>query len=82
MKVLKQGNFEGVFPMEVMCGEGLDSDSAVDYCGSLLEVSAEDIIRTSEDTDYCGIICPICGQFTYIPSEEIPEIVRKKSKRV
>lgn len=86
MKVLQMGT--GVFPMEVRCEQikdeyGFCYGNKVDFCGSLLEIDAEDICSHKWEkypdmsgTDY-GIICPVCGNFIMIPAKNIPERVKK-----
>ena len=78
MKIIIKGDYNNDFPMKVVCrritdeyGFGYGDDN--DFCGSVLEVDAQDIKKhnwVDEDhrgTDY-GIICPVCGMF--IPVEK------------
>lgn len=66
------------FPMKVTCHHTSDAyggyGNKVDFCGSDMEVEAEGIVK-HKGTDY-GVICPVCGMFTTIPTESIPMQVR------
>lgn len=88
MKVIQKRNYEHVFPMEVTCRRVVDDygfsyGKEVDFCGSTLEVDAEDIVKHPWEkypdysgTDY-GVICPICKKFVMIDECDIPEPVKK-----
>lgn len=80
------------FPMKVTCRHTSDVYGGYgnknDFCGSELEVEAEGIVKhkwfkypDNEGTDY-GVICPSCGMFTTIPTENIPMQVREKAQDV
>lgn len=74
MKIIKKGNYNDQFPMKVLCrrvvdeyGFGYGDDK--DFCGSTLEVEAEDIKKHPwskypdfHGVDY-GVVCPVCGKF-------------------
>lgn len=83
MKVIKKGNYNNVFPMKIVCHQVVDKygfayGKANDFCGSELEIEAEDIKKHKWDkypdysgTDY-GVACPVCGKFIVVDTSEIP----------
>ena len=87
MKVIKQNYFPNIFPMQIKCEKVVDSygfsyGEEKDFCGSELEVSAEDIRKHNwfkypnyEGTDYI-VICPVCGQFIAINRDIIPNHIK------
>lgn len=93
MKVLRRNNYEHVFPMEVTCRQVVDENgftngNKADYCGSLLEVVAEDIKKHSwhkypdySGVDY-GVICPVCGCFTAIDENTIPQTIKETCEEI
>ena len=86
MKIIKENNFSGIFPMKIACKRVVDEygfayGKREDFCGSELEVDADDIKKHKwskypdySGTDY-GVICPICGQFITIDESKIPKCV-------
>lgn len=59
-----------------------------DFCGSELEIDAEDIKQHKWDkypdyngTDY-GVICPVCNQFIAIDKDKIPKSVLENAKEI
>lgn len=52
MKIIKKNNFSGIFPMKIACKRVVDEygfayGKREDFCGSELEVDADDIKNTS-----------------------------------
>jgi len=93
MKVLVKGNYEHVFPMEVKCRRvvdkyGFDNGKEADFCGSVLEVDAEDIVKHPWEKypDYSGVdfgvICPVCKRFVQIKTDSIPKLIQDAAKKV
>ena len=90
MKVLKESNFSSVFPMKIKCEQvrdiyGFSYGKKIDFCGSELEIEADDIIKHSwskypdyEGVDY-GVKCPVCGRFSVVDKNKIPEVILKKA---
>ena len=83
MKVIKKNNYNNVFPMKIVCHQVVDKYGFVyggdhDFCGSELEIEAEDIKKHKwakypdySGTDY-GVVCPVCGKFIPIDICKIP----------
>ena len=93
MKVIKENKFNNIFPMKVTCKKvldeyGLSYGDDVNFCGSELEIEADDIKahKWFKYPDYHGIdygvICPVCGQFIVIDSKKIPEQILNKAPYV
>lgn len=93
MKIIKENNFSGIFPMKITCKRVVDEygfayGKREDFCGSELEVDADDIKKHkwSKYPDYSGIdygvICPICGQFITIDESKIPKCVIDKVEEI
>ena len=92
MKVLERNKSFGVFPMLVICQRvadkyGFSYGKENDFCGSKLEIEAEDIKSHDWDkypdyhgTDY-GVICPVCGQFVVIDEKLLPVSVMEKASK-
>lgn len=90
MKVIKENNYSDVFPMQIKCKRiedeyGFAYGKEKDFCGSELEVDAEDIRKHGwskypdySGTDY-GVVCPVCGQFIVIDKNKIPKTVLNKA---
>lgn len=84
MKVIKENRFSNTFPMQIKCKRVVDEygfsyGQERDFCGSELEVVADDIKKHEwfkypnyEGTDY-GVVCPVCGKFIVIDEREIPQ---------
>ena len=93
MKVIKENNFTNVFPMQVKCKKVVDTyefsyGKEKDFCGSELEIDAEDIKKHKwfkypdyEGVDY-GVICPVCGKFVVIDKDEIPIKILKNAEEI
>lgn len=93
MKIIKKEQSFGVFPMTIVCKEvkdqyGFSYGNKVDFCGSQLEIVAEDIIAHDwskypdyKGTDY-GVICPVCGQFILVDEKLIPKLVKESAEKV
>ena len=93
MKVLQRRNYEHVFPMQIECRRVEDENgfaygNEADFCGSLLEIGAEDIVKHpwSKYPDYSGIDygvkCPVCGKFIVIDKDTIPKAILESCKEV
>ena len=93
MKVVEESHSFGVFPMQIVCQKVLDEHGFSygkehDFCGSKIEIEAEDIVAHDWDkypdyhgTDF-GVKCPICGQFIMIDREFVPESIMKSAKKI
>lgn len=93
MKVIKENHSFGVFPMNIVCQKvedeyGFAYGKKHDFCGSELEITAEDIMvhywtkyPDYQGKDY-GVKCPICGQFIVINPYIIPELVKNSAKEI
>lgn len=93
MKVIKENNFSNIFPMKVICNRVVDKHGfsygdEKNFCGSELEIIAEDIKRHKwfkypdyKGFDY-GVICPICGSFIVINQKEIPKKILDNAEEV
>lgn len=93
MKILKKNDFCSVFPMEIKCERildkyGLSYGEPKDFCGSELEISAEDIKRHDwfkypdcEGIDY-GVICPVCKRFIVIQTDKIPNVILENAESI
>ena len=93
MKVLKENNFTGIFPMKITCKRFVDEygfayGKKEDFCGSELEIDSNDIKKHKwskypdySGTDY-GVICPVCGQFISIDKNKIPKYVIENAEEI
>ena len=83
MKVIKEGNYNNVFPMKIICHQVVDKYGFTyggdhDFCGSELEIEATDIKahRWYKYPGYnrvdFGVVCPVCGKFIPINTCKIP----------
>jgi hypothetical protein len=93
MKVIKEKRDFGIFPMKIVCEQkvdvyGLSYGKENDFCGSELEIEADDIKAHEwhkypdyQGTDY-GVVCPICGQFVVIDEKNIPTSAIKNAKKI
>ena len=93
MKIIKESHFEHIFPMQIKCQRVVDCHGfaygdAKDFCGSELEIEAEDIkahdwhkYPNITGLDY-GVVCPICGQFIVIDRKLIPKTVLNNAKQI
>ena len=85
MKVLAEGNKNpNLWKIKATCsGRGWAQTNKP--CGALLEVSELDILKRkhtdiSGSTDiYYGFRCPICGCFTEIPFNQVPDRVQNQA---
>jgi hypothetical protein len=87
MRVLNKNDFSDIFPMRVKCEKvvdiyGFSYGNEKDFCGSELEIDAEDIKRHDwfkypcyKGTDY-GVICPVCGKLVVVDTNKIPKRLR------
>ena len=86
MKVIKENKVPNAFPRRITCRRvvdmyGFDYGREYDFCGSELEIDADDVKKHSwsKYPDYSGIdygvICPICGQFIVVDKDYIPRYV-------
>lgn len=93
MKIVKENNFSDIFPMKIKCKRvvdryGLAYGEEKDFCGSELEIEADDIKkhRWSKYPDYSGIdygvICPVCGKFISINEDSIPSLILKRAEEI
>ena len=93
MKVIKENHFENTFPMRIQCKRVVDCygfvyGNTADFCGSELEIEAEDIKKHpwSKYPDYSGldygVKCPVCGKFVVVDSKLIPEKIKKEAKEI
>lgn len=92
MKVIKNNKVLG-FPRQIVCEQEIDKygfcyGKAVDFCGSILEIDAEDIRKHPwhkypdyKGIDY-GVICPICGQFISIPSNTLSKQLQESAPEI
>lgn len=90
MKVIKENS---VFPMKIKCERvedkyGFAYGGVNDFCGSELEIDADDIKKHKwskcpdySGTDY-GVICPVCRQFIAIDDGDIPKFVLEKAEEI
>lgn len=86
MKVIKENKFSNIFPMRIICKRvqdeyGFSYGNEKDFCGSELEVNADDIKKHKwfkypdyEGVDY-GVRCPVCGKFIIVDKNKIPDNV-------
>lgn len=93
MRIIEEGNFGNVFPMIVECKEVVDKHGFAygdtkDFCGSKIEIEAEDIKKHEwfkypnyEGTDY-GFICPKCGKFVAVDINKIPKQVLDEAEEI
>lgn len=93
MKIIKRAGDYGVFPMSVKCKRVVDQygfayGEEKDFCGSELEVDAEDIKKHPwfkypdyQGVDY-GVLCPVCGKFIVIDEHVLPVGVMNKAEQI
>lgn len=93
MKVIKENNFTNAFPMKIICKRvvdryGFSYGDEKDFCGSELEINAEDIKKHGwfkypnyTGVDY-GIICPVCKQFVVMQKDKIPSKVLNNAEEI
>ena len=93
MKVIKQGNYNHVFPIQIECKQSTDeygftNGDAKDFCGSLLEIEEADIKKHKwfkypnyEGVDY-GVICPVCGNFVIVDESSIPVTIMNSAEEI
>lgn len=93
MKILKENNFSNIFPMKITCHQVIDRNGfsygeKKDFCGSELEIIAEDIKKHewSKYPDYkgadYGVVCPICGKFIVVNEKEIPKKILDSAEEI
>ena len=93
MKVIKKNNYNNVFPMKIVCHQVADKYEFVygkenDFCGSELEIEAEDIKKHKWDKypDYSGtnygVVCPVCGEFIPIDICKIPARILNDAEEI
>lgn len=83
MKIIERSGDYGIFPMAVTCKRVVDQygfayGEEKDFCGSKLEIEADDIKKhpwfkypVFEGVDY-GVVCPVCGNFIVIDESKLP----------
>lgn len=93
MKVIKEGNYNGQFPMRVKCQRVVDIYGFAygddkDFCGSVVEIEATDIKKHKwtkypdySGTDY-GLVCPVCGRFIVVDTKKISEQVLDSAEEI
>ena len=93
MKIIQKNYFLHTFPLKIKCERVTDSHGfsygeEKDFCGSELEISAEDIKKHNwfkypvyEGTDY-GVKCPVCGQFIVIDRNKIPKTIKENAEEI
>lgn len=94
MKILVRREVgEKIFPMIIYCKRTVDKygftyGDEKDFCGSKLEIEAEDIKMHSwtkypnySGIDY-GVKCPVCRKFIVIDRGMIPDIVLDSAQEV
>ena len=93
MKIVNENNSYDMFPMLVFCRRVVDTygfayGEEKDFCGSKLEIEAEDIKKHKwfkypdyEGVDY-GVICPVCGKFIVVDRNEIPNKVLSDAEEI
>lgn len=93
MKIISKKNYDHIFPMRIKCSQvtdnyGFSYGKAKDFCGSELEVVAEDIKKHPwfkypdyEGIDY-GVKCPVCGQFIVINMTKIPQAILETAEEI
>lgn len=93
MKIIKRGNFNNAFPIQVECKRvedeyGFGYGDKKDFCNSLLEVEETDIKKHKwfkypnySGEDY-GVICPVCGNFVVIDKSKLPCTVIATAKEI
>ncbi len=93
MRVIEKNSFNLLFPMEVRCQRvedryGFAYGEVADFCGSRLEIEANDIKQHhwSKYPDYkgvdYGVICPVCKQFVVISPESIPQVIKDNAEQI
>lgn len=93
MKVITENKFSNIFPMQIKCKRVVDEygfsyGQEKDFCGSELEIVAEDIKKHKwfkypdyKGADY-GVVCPICEKFIVIDEKEIPKKILDNAEEV
>lgn len=93
MKVVSENSFSDIFPMKIKCKRVVDRYGFAygkenDFCGSELEIEADDIKKHKwqkypdySGTDY-GVKCPICNQFIPISEDVIPKSILDKAEEI
>lgn len=94
MKIIKNNKkFENVFPMRITCRRVVDEcgysyGKETDFCGSELEIEAEDIKKhpwekypDDSGTDF-GVVCPVCNQFVVVDREKLPKLVLNNAESI
>lgn len=93
MQVIQENIFSDIFQMQIKCKQvkdeyGFSYGKEKDFCGSELEIEAEDIKKHKwfkcpdyKGTDY-GVICPVCGKFIVIDEKEIPKKILDNAEEV
>ena len=93
MKIIKVGNFDNVFPMTITCQKVVDQygfsyGDTKDFCGSEIEIEAEDVKAHKWDKypDYSGVdygfICPVCGKFIVVDKNLIPKKILDAAEEI
>ena len=88
MKIIKD-NSKSSFPRQITCERvedknGLAYGAYADFCGSIIEIEAEDVKKHSwamwddSGVDY-GVICPVCGKFIAIKEDTISCYIKEKA---
>ncbi len=95
MKILVN-NYENTdFKLQVLCKQTEDKygyiyGNAEDFCGSTLEVEADDIREHCWSKGWSApisgksyvVVCPLCGEWIEISAEKIPKTVRDNARRI
>lgn len=93
MKILKQADGYGIFPLKIECRRVVDEygfsyGNENDFCGSILEIEVDDIRKhpwfkypTYEGVDY-GVVCPVCGKFIVIDESILPVGVKNLAYKI
>ena len=93
MKIISKKNYDHVFPMKIKCSQvrdeyGFSYGKVEDFCGSELEIDANDIKKHKwfkypnyVGIDY-GVLCPVCGKFIVIDAAELPNAILESAEEV
>ena len=93
MKIINRAGNYGIFPMTVTCKRVVDEygfsyGKEKDFCGSELEIEADDIKKHPwfkypyyEGVDY-GVVCPVCGKFIAIDKDTLPIGVLNMAEKI
>ena len=93
MKIIKEGNYENLFPMHIKCEHvkdkyGFGYGDSKDFCGSELEIEEKDIKRHDwfkypdySGTDY-GVVCPVCKSFIVVDRNKIRKSVLENAEAI